>query len=144
MVIDMMYGIDAIKNFNTRKVSAEIVEGKISVKKEDGSEELVDNVIATIDLNRLPVDELINYMSIFENYDTKNPSSLYNKQKLSRLFDYIVLSVLSANEGVSKDVVKEFVATYFTQLLAPFIKVNGGNVSVSSIPDDIKKNLDIK
>ena len=62
----MKYGVDAIRKFNTRTEEA-------ILKDEDGKE------IAWIPMARLPLDELMNYISIFEKMDKNNPNAMFNK-----------------------------------------------------------------
>ena len=124
----MKYGIDAIRKFNTRT--------KEAILKDDNGDE-----IARIPMSRLPVDELMNYISIFEKMDKNNPNAMFNKDLLERLFGYMETSILSANDGISSEETREFIATNFFALFETFMEVNGGGVNIDSIPENVKKNL---
>jgi len=125
----MKYGIDAIQKYKTRTEEA-------TLKDDEGNE------IAKINMARLPVDELINYLSLFEKMDQNNPNSMFTKANVERLFGYMTTSILSANEGISSEDASEFVATNFFGLFETFMSVNGGGVQTSQIPEQVRKNLE--
>jgi len=126
----MDYGIDAIRKFKTRQEDATIfdAEGKI---------------IAKIPMARLPVDELLNYLNMFERLDKTNPNAMFKKDVLERLFNYMEISILSANDGISSEETREFIATNFFGLFETFMKVNGGGIKIEGeIPENVKKQLE--
>jgi len=125
----MTYGVDFIRKFQTRTEDAVI-------KDAEGIE------LGKVPMARLPVDELLNYLSMFEGLDKNNPTAMFKKDKLERLFSYMITSIVSANEGISSEEAREFIATNFFGLFETFMRVNGGGVEMKGgIPEDVKKTL---
>lgn len=120
-------GVDAIRAYQTRKATAELKDSK-------------GNVFASVEFNRLPVDELFSFMSIFEGYDENNKSFIFKPEKIQKLRKFMVSSLISANPTVTVKEAEEFIATNYTQLLEAFMDANSGGASIKEI-DEIKQAL---
>lgn len=114
-----------IDRFKTRTVNAKL--------KLNGGEEVA------IKMSRLPVDEMINFISLFSGV-LPDGSNFLDKDRVKTMIKLMKKCILSANTGLDEEDVSEFVATNFFSLVEPFLEVNGGELDLN-IPDDVRRMM---
>jgi len=122
----MAHGIEAIKRWQT-------AEDLISIENKDGD-------IDTIPIKRVPNSLFPKLFKI--GLKIQNDSNSMTEEDIKSLVGLVVTSITSANEGVSREEAESFVYTRFSEVLPKFMEVNGGNINMSTIPDDVKQQLE--
>jgi hypothetical protein len=123
--LEMAHGIEAIRKWQT-------AEDLIVIKNNDGT-------IDEIPIRRVPNSEFPKLMKLGVKFQS-TPKDV-TEADFNMFIELMVTSIASANAGVDRVEVKNFVITKFQDVAKSFMEVNGGNLEVNEIPQDIRDAL---
>lgn len=122
----MAYGIEAIRKWQT-------VEDLISIKNEDGTYDEVP-------IQRIPNSLFPKFFALGMKFES-DIGGLTEKD-IRDFIDMIVQSIKNSNQEGSEEEIRNFVLTKFREVTEAFMGVNGGDVELSEVPEDVKRILD--